>query len=386
MSPNSQKQQARSQQQHRREDNMDDKIANVRKLLEQHDLDAVFISSLPNIAYVTNYSGFTTHDRDAFVLITKKKQYIFTHGIYKEDVKQKVRNFTLIEIKRENPISTAIKHAVDEHTITKLGFEAFDLKVSEYTRMIEQIAEKILRPTTLVNKLRINKSKQEIALLKKACELGDKTFSYISKQLKNGITETELAAQLDYFVKTLGADVSFETIVAFEENAAYPHHVPTTKKLTMDSFVLLDFGVKFQNYCSDMTRTISFGKVDPEKKKIYDTVLNSQKQAVLYIEEQLNSKQKINGKDADKAARDYIIAQGYNTIPHSLGHGIGLEVHEAPRLSPAYDEELKEGMVFSIEPGIYIPGNTGVRIEDLYTIQNNKLLQITNAPNELLIM
>lgn len=367
---------------------MDSRLKDLRKILKEETLDAVFISSLPNITYLTGYSGFSSQDRDAFLLITQKEQYIFTHGIYKEDVKQKVKNFTLIEMRRENPINTAIKNLVDEHNIKKLGFESFDLKVAEYDRLTKQLPKKLLKPVDLIEELRIYKSTDEIAALKKACKLGDKAFTYILTQLKNGITESELAARLEFYIKSQGADISFETIVAFEENAAHPHHVPTTKKLTNNSFVLFDFGVLYENYCSDMTRTVSFGKASEEKKRIYETVYNAQKKAIEFLNSQLSSlssgNKKLKTSNIDKAAREYIISCGYPSIPHSLGHGIGLEVHEGPRLTPVSDEILEEGMVFSIEPGIYLHGNTGVRIEDLFAIENNSLIQLTTSPSNLL--
>lgn len=363
---------------------MDSQLALLRKHLKEKSLDALFISSLPNIAYLTGYAKFSAQDRDAFVLITQNSQYIFTHGIYKEDVKKNVKNFTLIDIKRENPISTAVKNLIDEHGIKKLGFEAFDLKVSEYERLTKQIDNNILTSSDLVNNIRIHKTTDEIAALKNACALGDKAFRFIQKKIIEGISESELAAQLDYFIKSEGADISFPTIVAFEENAAHPHHIPTNKKLAKNNYVLMDFGVLLNGYCSDMTRTVYFGEINNEKKRVYETVHEAQQKAVDYIEEKLSNKDIIQASTADKIARDHIVSKGYPAMPHSLGHGIGLEVHEEPRLTPVTDDLLEEGMVFSIEPGIYLPDKVGVRIEDLFAIENNSLVRITLAPRNLI--
>lgn len=363
---------------------MDSRLSNLRNRLKENALDALLVSSLPNIAYLTGYAKFSMQDRDAFVLITQKSQYIFTHGIYKEDVKNSVKNFTLIDIKRENPISQAVKDIIEEQSIQKLGFEAFDLKVSEFERLTKQIDKKLLTPSNVVNTLRIHKSADEITALKKACALGDKAFTYIQNKISVGISESELAAQLDYFIKSEGANISFPTIIAFAENAAHPHHMPTNKKLEKNNFVLLDFGVLLNGYCSDMTRTICFGKADTNKKQVYETVSEAQQKAIELIEEKLSNNEVVKANAVDKIAREHIETKGYPAMPHSLGHGIGLEVHEEPRLTPVTDDVLEEGMVFSIEPGIYVPEKLGVRIEDLFAIENDKLTLLTQSPRNLI--
>jgi Xaa-Pro aminopeptidase len=372
---------------------MNDRLKQLRLLMKKQQLDAVFISSLPNIAYLTNFSGFSKEDRDAFLFITKKSQFIFTHGIYTEAVRKYIKDFALIEMKRENPVSKSLKNLISEHKISKLGYEAFDLKVAEYDRLLKFVNKKILKPTSLINNLRIVKSSDEIELIEKACALGDKTYSHILKYLRMNISEKELAFEIELYIRRNGGDPSFPTIVAFGENAAFPHHVPTDKKLKKNMFVLMDFGVRLNNYCSDMTRTIFFGKASKEQKKVYATVLEGQQKAI----QQFNNLaiKKSNGvfaKKLDEVARKYIISQGFPTIPHSLGHGIGLEVHELPSLSPVVDDVLSNGMVFSIEPGIYLPAEAsakeglpsgfGIRIEDLFAIENNKLVPLTHSPKK----
>ncbi|MBI2334310.1 M24 family metallopeptidase, partial [Candidatus Daviesbacteria bacterium] len=168
---------------------------------------------------------------------------------------------------------------------------------------------------------------------------------------------------------------------AFGKNSSIPHHQTGDKRLTInDKLILLDFGVKLNGYCSDMTRTIFFGKPSEKQRKIYETVLEAQKIAIRFI----NSGKKIKAKDVDKVAREYIKSMGFPDIPHSLGHGVGLEVHEHPYLSSKSKEELKEGMVFSIEPGIYIPDFGGVRIEDLFVLENRNLRQLTTSHKNLI--
>ncbi|HWY80188.1 MAG TPA: aminopeptidase P family N-terminal domain-containing protein, partial [Candidatus Sulfotelmatobacter sp.] len=197
---------------------MNPRIQKLRTLLQKKKLDAIFISSLPNITYLTNFSGFSTEDRDAYLLITQNEQYIFTHGIYKETVELHIKDFKLIAIQRENPINIAIKKIVDEQQIRKLGFESFDLTVDEYDKLVKQIAKKILVPHDLISTIRIIKSSEEIVAIQKACQLGDQAFLYICKQIRAGITEQELATELTFFVKRHGADMSFPSIVAFGPN------------------------------------------------------------------------------------------------------------------------------------------------------------------------
>jgi Xaa-Pro aminopeptidase len=185
------------------------------------------------------------------------------------------------------------------------------------------------------------------------------------------------------FIKQHHAELSFNTIVAFAENGAYIHHKTGDKKLTANSPILIDFGVRFSNYCSDMSRTFFFGKATNEQKDAYQTVLASQEKAIEFIQKKLDKKEAINLSDVDLIARDYMIKKNYDSLPHALGHGIGLEVHESPRLSPASDDIINEGMVFSIEPGIYRLNKFGIRIEDIFAIEENKLVQLTNSSRKL---
>jgi Xaa-Pro aminopeptidase len=222
------------------------------------------------------------------------------------------------------------------------------------------------------------------------------------KKIKKGITEKELAYELEYLIKQKGADISFPPIVAFGANSSIPHHQTSDKRLKANSIVLLDFGAKLGSYCSDMTRTIFFGKANNKFKKMYKTVLDAQKKAIEKLSHlgggrlarrslgeagmdssEVNSRG-IKASVIDKIARDYIIKQGFPTIPHSLGHGIGIEVHEPPRLSPTSKVGLKPGMVFSIEPGIYMPGFGGIRIEDLVVLENKDPRLLTHSPKELI--
>ena len=224
------------------------------------------------------------------------------------------------------------------------------------------------------------KTSSEIDSIREACTLGDLTFNYILKQIEEDVSEKQLASKIRHFIKSHGAKLSFRPIVAFGENALTIHHRPTDQRLKRPSFVLLDLGTKINDYCSDMTRTVFFGKPSKKQKTIYQTVLNAQQKAIDYINDVKNP----CGFDVDKSARDFIIKNGFPSIPHSLGHGIGAKVHERPRISHKSKNILLDGMVFTIEPGIYIPELGGVRIEDTYTLQKGKLIQLTQSSKALI--
>jgi len=354
------------------------RIQKVKKLLDKK-IDAILISSTPNIIYLTGFEGFSDHEREAYLLLTKTKNYIFTDARYCETVK-KIQTFKLIEISSNKKFSDGLRETVVKEKIEKLAIDEDDIKVSEILKIKKVV--KICSDENLIEDLRKIKESFEIENIKTACKLGDQTFKYILSEIKTGITEKQLAKKIEIFILKKNAGISFRPIVAFGTNSSSPHHVACDRKLKKNEIVLLDFGVKLNNYCSDMTRTVFFGKASIEQKRIYKTVLEAQTKAIEFINRQLNTK--LKASEIDKVAREYIISQGYPTIPHSLGHGIGLEVHEKPSLSPKSENELKTGMVFSIEPGIYLPEFGGVRIEDLVLMTDKGPQIITRANREII--
>ncbi len=362
---------------------MEDKNKRVRELLNKNDEDALFISSVPNISYLTGYFNFSVEEREAYLLITKNKQFIFTDTRYSEAIEKHVKNFKLVIRSPSLPFKNQLKKILKEEKIFKLGFEEDNLTFKEYKILADII--KNLFPISLED-LRIEKNKSEIEKIKEACRIGDLIFKKIIKEIKTGISEKEIGFKIELLAKEEGADISFKPIVAFGKNSSIPHHETGNSRLKkkLGQFIKIDFGVKLDGYCSDMTRTLFFGKPSEKQKVVYKTVLKAQELAIVYLEKMLKIKDKVKAKEVDSVARSYIIQEGFDSIPHSLGHGIGIEVHEAPRLSPRSDENLKEGMVFSIEPGIYIPGFGGVRIEDLFAIVNGKLERLTHSSKALI--
>lgn len=361
---------------------MEERLTHLRKILSEQKLDAILISAVPNIYYLTEYGGFSSEERDAYLFVTNESAYLLTNALYIHAVRQTVKHFTIIEQSRDNPLKKILSKIIDEEKIKICGFEDTNLTVSEYTPLLSLPIK--LQPSN-TESLRIIKNKNEIDFIEKACVIGDQAYEYIQSQLHPGITEVEIAHKLELFIKQQGSDISFRAIVAFGKNAAVPHHFSSNDKLVEDSCVLLDFGAKYQKYCSDMTRTLFVGKASTKHKEVYNTVLEAQQAAIDALQKRLDTEgpEKIAVKDIDLVARNYIIDKGFPTIPHTLGHGIGLEVHEGFRLYKTSTEHFANGMVFSIEPGIYLPNDVGVRIEDLFAIENNTLRQLTHSPREL---
>ncbi len=358
------------------------RINTLQKNLAKKKLDAVVISSPAHITYLTGFGNFSTEERDGYVLITKDRAFILTHSIYIENVKKEVKGLKPIKISRREPVGKTIKKLIKLPAV-RLGIEEGNLTAREYKHLVREFESVLNFEARLIRGVKEDK---EIELIKTACFIGDSVFDQILKEVKQGISEKELAYRLENLIYKMGAQSSFKTIIAFGKNSAYPHHQPGETVLKDGDQILMDFGIKFGGYCSDMTRTIFFRKPTSGQKRMYKTVLSSQQAAIDYINSRVKSGKKIMAQKVDKVARAYIVKNGFPAIPHSLGHGIGLEVHEHPYLSTKSKEILKVGMVFSIEPGIYIPDVGGVRIEDLFVMEDEGVKYLTSSPRELVVI
>ncbi len=358
------------------------RLQNIRQKLKKEKLDGVFISSVSNISYLSGFTNFSKEEREAYLFVGQDFAYIITDGRYSEAVKKQVPHLKLFERGNNKLVEELFKKHKKE--IKTLGIEEDNLTVTEHKVLKKHF--KNLKHFNVSN-LRSIKNDEELGKIEKACQIGDLAFNFILKKIKVGVSEKEIAHELEKFIKENGAEFSFNPIVAFGKNSSVPHHQTGDKRLTInDKLILLDFGAKVDGYCSDMTRTIFFGNPSSKQEKMYKVVSEAQQKAVEFINGAIKNSQELKAKEVDKVARKYIRSQGFPTIPHSLGHGIGLEVHEHPALSPKSRDILKEGMVFSIEPGIYIEGFSGVRIEDLYVLEKTGLRQLTNSPKEIITL
>jgi Xaa-Pro aminopeptidase len=348
------------------------RVQKLRERLAKDELDAVFISNGENRRYV---SGFVSSA--GYLLVTQTEAIICTDFRYTELAAQQAPGW---RIDRIGGKPDWLAKLVNELEIKTLGFEADDMTVDTLERfkkaLKENDAEPELQPTTGVGvDLRAYKDSGELDLLQRAIDIGDQAFEETAALLEVGITEKEAAWVFEKAVRERGAEsISFETIVAIGPNAARPHHATSDSKLTEGQTIVFDCGSRYQGYCSDLTRTIVLGDADDEIKRVYDIVLTAQLAAIDMV------RAGMTGEECDAIARTIIKEAGHeNDFGHSLGHGLGLEVHENPGVGPNAKGKLENGMPFTIEPGIYIPGWGGVRIEDVVVLENDKARVLSHA-------
>ncbi|MBI4091766.1 MAG: M24 family metallopeptidase [Candidatus Levybacteria bacterium] len=347
----------------------------VRKSLSEDKIDALLVSSAVNIAYLTGYSNFSTREREAYLFVTESSVSLFTDGRYIEGVRsilpKGLKVFLYTELFKKIRSSKAKRVGVEQN-----------FTLSELKKFKRKTGLNFTLTEPLVEKLRAVKDDKEIKNIRLACKLTDKTYSDVLENIRMNITEKELAWRIERLIKENGGELAFEPIVAFGSSSAIPHHQTSNKKLiNSDQFVLLDFGVKVNGYCSDMTRTLLTKNATNKARKIYETVRVAQQKAIEYISTSGvgPDSPEVDASKTAKVANDYLASKGFEKIPHGLGHGIGLEVHEELRLSPKSKNKLVKNNVFTIEPGIYIPGFGGVRIEDDFLLSDN-LEQLTKSP------
>ncbi len=350
---------------------MKERISALRLKIAKERLDGLVITDLANIRYLIGYSG-----DNGLLILTKNTSLFFTDFRYQEQSKREVKNAT---IKIWNRNLFEVFPVTELKGVKKLGFEAESLSYSNYRRIKQQLKKIKFVPTeNWTIQLRSVKDNEELRLIRRAVAINDSVFAKIIKQIKPGITEKDLAAEIDYLIKQQG-EVAFPTIVGAGRNGALPHYQPGTKRIKKGETVVLDFGTKYQGYCSDMTRTVFVGKATKKIKEIYSIVLEAQGRALAAI------KSGVRAATIDAQARDYITKKGYGRyFGHSLGHGVGLVVHENPALAKTSKAILENNNVVTVEPGIYLPDWGGVRIEDLVRVTKNGCENLIKSPKELL--
>lgn len=350
-------------------------IRNLQQTLSSGE--AYLISSPENRRYLTGFSS-----SDGYLLVTPKEAIFLTDSRYIEAAEKTVTGCS--EISQLDSLSAQLPEYIKKLGITKLFTESVRLTVEEFNR-ISKIASCDVhaeKADAEINSLRRKKSEEEKNCILKAQAIAEKAFDRILGFISTDKTEKEIALELDFFMLKNGAEaVSFETIAVSGANSSMPHGVPSDKKIENGDFITMDFGAVVNGYHSDMTRTVAVGSVSGKQAEIYETVLNAQLASLASL------KAGISGFDADKAARDIITDAGYGKFfGHGTGHGVGIEIHESPRLSFKTDAILAEGDVVTVEPGIYLPGEFGVRIEDMAYITKNGYENLTKSPKNLIII
>lgn len=361
------------------------RIKNLQGLLSEHAVEALLITSTYNIAYLTGIHAFSIEEREAFVVVTKDNSYLLTDARYTEMVKEKSPFIKLIEISYKNRLSKVLQQIFQEEKINNLGFEEENVSYKEIADLEEKLNNIEFVPTAeIVEDIRISKDKDEVEKLKKACAMTDKAFTFILKHLKSGVSELEIKTKLENFIRENGGSIAFESIVAFGKNSAIPHHQSSDSQLQASDIVLLDFGAKVDGYCSDMTRTVFLGGPNDELQKMYNATLEAQEVAIDYLKTHM--KEGFELKKAAELANSHLKLVGYKEIPHGLGHGVGLQVHENPSLSPFSDENFTPGMIVTVEPGVYIPKLGGIRIEDTILITTDGIELLTKSTKNITVL
>lgn len=355
---------------------MQERIQRLRSLLEERDLEALLVTHSVNRRYLSGFTGTA-----GVILITEKEAFLVTDFRYIEQAQKQAKGFSIV--RHNQDIFEKLAELVIQNKIRTLGFEQEHLSYGQYRALKEALKESSCRlePTSgLVEKLRLIKDEREIELIRKAVHIADQTFDHILKILKPGMTEREVANELEWTMRKLGAtSSSFDIIVASGARSALPHGVASEKVIEEGDLVTLDFGAVYQGYVSDLTRTVAIGEPHPKLREIYGICLEAQKRGVAHI------KAGMTGREADALCREYIASHGYGDhFGHSTGHGIGLEIHEGPTLSPRNETILQAGMIVTVEPGIYIPGLGGVRIEDDVLIKEDGNEVLSRSPKELI--
>lgn len=344
----------------------------IKDILKDYGVNAALVITASNTFYLSGYES--TNCR---ILITNDKDYFFTDMRYLEEAKNAIGDrFEVLLGGVEE-----IKGIVDDLGIKALGVEE-NVSYGEY-RSLEELFKGIefVAVDEAFSKIRAIKTEREISLIKTAQSVTETAFNEILPFIKEGVTEIEIAARLEYIMLKNGCELAFDSIVAFGENGSKPHAHRSERKLRRGEFVTMDFGAKYKGYCSDMTRTVALGAVDERKARAYNAVLEANKLAEKAI--------KIGEKccDIDAVARNYLAKFSLDKFfSHSLGHSVGVDIHEMPAFSPRCEEMLKEGMIITVEPGVYLEGDFGLRIEDMALVTKSGAEILTHADKNLIVL
>ena len=347
--------------------------------LESHGLDAMLLSCEANRFYA---SGFHSSGTDGMALVTRNKNYYFTDSRYTEAAERAVQDAELREVGPGHGYTARLKEAVEEQSIKRMGYEDTYMTVRDFETYRKALPCQLVPAADLLAELRRVKDREELAAMTAAQRIAERALEDILQEIRPGVTEREIAARLQYLMLHYGAEnMSFDPIVVSGPNGSLPHGVPSEKEIQSGEFVTMDFGCICHGYCSDMTRTVAVGSATEEMRTVYETVLAAQRAGIAA------ARAGVTGKDVDAAARQVIADAGYGAyFGHGFGHGVGVEIHEAPTASSVGDKPLPAGAVISAEPGIYLPGRLGVRIEDVIILTEDGCENLTRAPKELLVL
>ncbi|MEG1857569.1 MAG: aminopeptidase P family protein [Pseudoflavonifractor sp.] len=351
-------------------------LKQIAAKLDEYKLDGIMICSAPGEFYAVGFHG------EGFVVVTKRECRYFTDSRYIEAAGNQVTGAAITMTDRSKNYRVLLQQAVKELGIKTMGIEEGYMTLAQHKLYSDALSCKLVPAQALLGDLRAAKDSEEIDVMIRAQRISEQAFDEILRFIKPGVTEKEVAAKLTYDMLRFGAErMSFDPIVASGPNGSLPHAIPSDKKVQSGEFVTMDFGCVVGGYCSDMTRTVAVGEPTEEMRKVYGVVLNAQLAGIAA------AKAGIPGKEIDAAARKVIEDAGYGDyFGHGYGHSLGIEIHESPNANTSEETLMPVGAAVSAEPGIYLPGKFGVRIEDVNILTEDGCVVITKAPKELIIL
>ena len=353
-----------------------DRLDSVRKEMAKKGAQSLLISSEQNRFYVSRFDSSA-----GYVLVTDNKAWFLSDFRYQEAAKTALKGFEFIKTEK-NP-EEELCELIRSVKLENMLFEDASMTYKKYSAIKGLLPNvELMSEDGMLAGLRMKKDDDEIELISRAQQISESAFLHILEVLKEGMTEKEIASVIECHMSKMGADgLAFKTIALAGENASMPHGVPGDRKIKAGDMLTVDFGCKVGGYCSDMTRTIALGRVSDEQKKAHDTVLRAQTDCLDRI------KAGIKGSDCHKIALDIIEGTGYKgCFGHGLGHGVGIDIHESPSFSPNYESEICENAVMSVEPGIYVAGVLGVRIEDLVVVKKDSVYNLNSTSKEFIVL
>lgn len=357
-----------------KDDMFQTRISRIRKKFSDYKIESLIFFNMNNISYLSGFTG-----SDGVLVIGEENAFLLVDGRYTTQAKLEAADTEIVEYKDK---IKGILRIIREQNPKYIGFEADSVTVQFYNQLLQNLREKTLRPLSdELRLMRACKDQKEISLMKKAAEISSSAIIALIPEIRTGCSERDLALELEMIARRNGADqVAFDPIVAFGENSALPHARPTGRKIKKGDFIVIDFGVKYKNYCSDETCTFIFQKVTIEQKKAYDMVKNAYDRGVDAVAAG------ISAADIDRLTRSSFGKKNEKYFSHGTGHGVGLEVHESPRLNASSTDVLAEQMVITVEPGYYLPGRFGIRIEDTVLVKKNSCEKLTKMDKGLIII
>ncbi len=356
-----------------------DRCERVGGILKDRGIDALLVTKDANIRYVSGFTG-----SESYVVLSEAGRVFITDLRYTEQAADECHGFEVLPYRSPHPpLGETLGSVATKFGIKRLGFEGDSISFDLYSKIAEALKGVEMIPSSgVVEELRYTKSPEEICRVKRAAEIADMAFNHILGVLRPGVTEKDIEFELECFMRKNGAfSAGFATIIASGPRSSLPHAVPSNRKIQQGDFVTMDFGALYEGYRSDMTRTIVVGRPDDRQREVYDIVKRAQEAGMRAV------KAGVKGSEPDRAARSVIEAAGLGEcFGHGLGHGVGLEIHEEPRMSRESNSILSTGCIVTVEPGVYIPGWGGVRIEDTVLVLDEGCEALTLSPKEMIVL